>query len=130
MEADIPKWAWNVLDKMPAVPVSSIVAVLIIALLAIPPLLKVWKAWKELKVEDHHPAAPSDPIIQQTPWLITTLNGIDIRIQSVERDTDAMQIDLRALVTAVTDVRNELKTVVSRLDSTIKLLRGRQNRSR
>lgn len=71
------------------------------------------------------PAAPSPPppqeVVQQTPWLITTLTTIGVQSQTMQRDIDAIE-------QAFGHVHREMSALREIMERIEKLLRGRTRR--
>ena len=116
-ETPIVEWAISELAKSP--PVQSIVAAIIVLLLAFPLIRGALKAVDKASP----PPPPPTPIIQETPWLITTITGIQIRIDQMQTKQEEMQ-------KSISEILRRQDTIAAGLAALTKLLRKRQSRSR
>lgn len=107
-------WAIATISAMP--PSQNVIAFLIILLLALP---IIRAGIREFRAERR----PPDPMIQQTPWLITTLNKIDLQTQEAQRDIDAIE-------RALGQIHRDLSAVGEAVAAITRLLRARKSRGK
>jgi hypothetical protein len=119
--ADNPilKWAVSVIASAP--PMQNVIAFLIVFLLAMPLLRAGWKEFRK-KEPAISPIAFAPPaLIQETPWLITTLTRIQLEVEDLKREADKFAA-LPALIEGLTKEIGRLAGIVAVVD---KMLRRR-----
>lgn len=121
IETPIVEWAISELAKSPAM--QSIIAAIIVLLLAFPLIRGALKA-----VHPAVPPPPPTPIIQETPWLVTTLIGLQVRIDQVMAKQDEIAEGIDGLKAAVADILRKQDTTAAGLAALTKLMRKRQSR--
>lgn len=109
-------WAIATLNALP--PSQSLIAFLIILALALPLIRGGLRHFRSPS-----PQPVPEPLIQQTPWLITTLSKIDLQTQEAQRDIDAIE-------RALGQIHRDISGVREVTDGIAKLLRARKNRRR
>lgn len=121
IETPIVEWAIGEIAKSP--PMQSLLAVIIVLLLAFPLIRGALKAV-------HHAAAPppATPIIQETPWLITTVTGIQIRIDQMLEKQGELADSIAVLQATATEILRKQDATAAGLAALTKLLRKRQSR--
>lgn len=119
-ETQIVEWALGELSKSPAM--QSLVAVIIVLLLAFPLIRGALKAVQPA------PSPPPTPIIQETPWLITTLTGIQIRIDQMHEKQDGIRESVEGMRSSQSEILRRQESIAAGLAALTKLLRKRQSR--
>ena len=120
-QAQIIEWALGELSKSPAM--QSFLAVVIVLLMAFPLIRGALKAVKPVA------PPPPTPIIQETPWLITTLTGIQIRVDQMHEKQDNLRVSIDGVRAGQSEILRRQESIAAGLAALTKLLRKCQGRS-
>lgn len=121
IETPIVEWAIDQFTKSPQM--QSVVAAIIVLLLAFPLIRGALKA-----VHPAVPPPPPTPIIQETPWLITTVTGVQIRIDQMLERQGELADSIASLQATATEILRKQEATAAGLAALTKLLRKRQGR--
>ncbi len=102
---------------------QSVAAIILVVIFALPVFVRVWKSWREIFQKKIDPLPLREPeLIQQTPWLITTLTTMSVNSQGNHIAITAIEKDIASLHRLAKD--NSQK-----LDAILRLLRQRASKA-
>lgn len=114
LSGKLADWALSTISAMP--PAQGVIAFMIVLVLGLPLIRAGMRQFRT----PPRVAAP-EPLIQQTPWLITILTKIDLQTQEARRDIDAIE-------QAIGHISREIAVLRELMEGIAKLLRSRKNR--
>ncbi|WP_424627565.1 hypothetical protein [Bradyrhizobium sp. SYSU BS000235] len=125
-ETPLVEWAIGELGKSP--PMQSVLALVIVLLVAFPLIRGALREGKAPPAVPPVLPSPPPPLIQETPWLITTLTGIQIRIDQMLSKQDDIAEGICDVSAKQDEILRKQEIITTTLTALVKLLRRRQSR--